>query len=345
MGPLPPPALTLAADDQASASAPTPVEVPEPAQRAAGTGPKHGRAAVAPDQAVRSTDRARLRRAAAAVLASVLLIGTAGGLTFIMSRYDRSPTRPAGGHAAGTQELAAGTAARTQAITWIVQQVSRAAVVSCDSEVCTDLARRGFPGLETLGPDSNDPLGSTLVVATADIRAQFGSRLASVYAPAVIASFGTGSARIDIREVFPDGTSAYRAALAADLRTRRTADAQLLTNRRITVSAIARAQLLSGEIDPRLPLLLAAMAGLQPVRIVAFGDESPGGGPASLLRSVELATHVSTSHLTAPAYLKSMQSLVNVQRAEYRPASSEPVTLPTGEIVLRIEYGAPSPLS
>jgi hypothetical protein len=56
-------------------------------------------------------------------------------------------------------------------------------------------------------PTSTDPLGSDLVIATAAIRAQFGARLASVYAPAIIASFGSGNARIDIRLVFPGGTA------------------------------------------------------------------------------------------------------------------------------------------
>ena len=80
------------------------------------------------------------------------------------------------------------------------------------SQVCTNLVSAGFPSgnLVTLGPTSNDPLGSTLVVATGPIRAQYGSRLVSVYAPAVIASFGSGNARIDIRLVYPGGAAKYR---------------------------------------------------------------------------------------------------------------------------------------
>ena len=75
------------------------------------------------------------------------------------------------------------------------------------------------------------------------------------------------------------------------------------------VSATARAQLLSGDVDPRLPTLIAAMVDTYPVRIVDFGDQSPGGGPASLLRSMDLATHVSAAHLAAAAYLSWMQGV------------------------------------
>ncbi len=346
MGPLPPPAATFTADDEASSSPATPVEAPGP-QRVAGAGPRHGRATTKPDQPARSIGRpkGRRRRVAAALLVSVLLIGGGGGLTLILSHHDPSPTRAQGDRAGGSQKLTAGGAARSQAITWILQQVSRAAVVSCDSLVCGELAERGSPDLDPIGPESNDPLESNVVVATADIRNQFGGRLASVYAPVILATFGSGSARIEIREVTPGGTIAYRAALAADLRGRKIADAQLRANGQITTSATARTQLLSGDVDPQLPQLIAAMAHFQPVSIVAFSDQGPGGGPASLLRSVDLATHVPRSHLAALAYLQWMQAFIHAQRAEYRPALSKQITLPGGQTVLRIQYDAPSPLS
>jgi hypothetical protein len=345
MGPLPPEAVTLAAGDEASSSSAALAEALEPPPRIAGASPKRGRAGVKPEHARGGSGRVRWRWQTTALLASVLLIGGAGGLTLILSRHGPLPRRSASGHAVSSPELTAKAAARTRAITWILQQVSRAAVVSCDSQVCADLAQRGFPNLETLGPGSTDPLGSDLVVATAAIRAQFRGRLASVYAPAIIASFGSGNAKIEIREVFPGGTTAYRAALQADLHARKTNDAQLLTNSHITVSATARAQLLSGDIDPRLPTLIAAMAAAHPVRIVDFGGQSPGGGPVSLLRSMDLATRVSAAHLPVPAYLSWMQSLVSAQHAQYLPASSKLVTLPAGKTMLRIEFDAPSPLS
>jgi len=345
MGPLPPPAATVAADE-ASSSASTPVDASE-RQRVASSGPRHGRRPSKPGQRTRSTGRPkwRSRHIAATLLASVLLIAGAGILALILSRQDPSPRRAATDRADGSQEVTADAAARTLAVTWILEQVSRAAVVSCDAQVCGELAARGFPDLDPLGPESNDPLGSNVVVATADIRNQFGGRLASVYAPVILASFGSGSAAIEIREIIPGGTKAYRAALAADLRARKIADAQLRANSQIMCSATARAQLLSGGIDPQLPELIAAMAHFQPVRIMAFGNRGPGGGPASLLRSVDLATHITRSHLTAQAYVRWMQQFVHAQRAQYRPAVSEQLTLPTGQTVLRIQYDAPSPLS
>jgi hypothetical protein len=340
VGPLPPQAATLAVD-QASSSPAAPVEAPGPPQRSAGPSNERDRTGHRAEQAQRGMGRVRRHRRAAALLASILLLG-AGGLALILSRPGPSPGPSAGGPAGGSQALAAEAAARMQAVTWILHQVSRSAVVECDPQVCNDLAQRGFPNLKTLGPGSTDPLGSTLVVATAAIRAQFGDRLASVYAPAVIASFGSGKAEVEIRYCYPGGTAAYREALQPDLQARKAQDAQLLANSHLKVSGTARAQLLSGDVDPRLPMLIAAMTSQYPVRIVGFGGQSPRGGPASLLRSMDLATHVSGVHLAARAYISWMQGLASAQWA-YLP-SSNLVTLPGGQTVLRIEFEVPSPL-
>ena len=116
----------------------------------------------------------------------------------------------------------------------------------------------------------------------------------------------------------------------------------MLTNRSIKLSTTAKVQLRGGNIDPRLPELIAAMVHYHPVRVVDFGDRSPGGGPASLLRSMDLATADPPAHLTTSAYVSWMRSFINVQRSQYFPGL---VTLPDGQAVLRVGYGAPSPLN
>ena len=97
-----------------------------------------------------------------------------------------------------------------------------------------------------------DPLGSLLVVATPVIRNQFGTRLASVYAPLVIASFGSGAERVDVRYVAPGGTAAFESQLAADRKNRIAAGEQLLTNKHVQASAAAR-QALAGRTGGSAP--------------------------------------------------------------------------------------------
>jgi serine/threonine protein kinase len=346
VGPMPPVAAALAADEEAFSSQRASAMPPRP-RHGSGEGLIAGRPASRPRSARHSSHRSRWRRRAPALLAAALLVAAVGVLAFNLPRPGPAPAHLAGSQTQGSTGITAETKARNQAVAWILQQVSRAAIVSCDPQVCAALVAAGFPpgNVWTLEPTSNDPLGSALVVATGPIRAQYGNRLASVYAPATIASFGSGATRIEIRLVYAGGAATYDADRLTDLQKRKAAGAQLLANGHIKASATARAQLLSGDVDPRLPPLLAIMAEGHTVRIVDFVDQSPGGGPASLRRSVDLATGGSAAHLTRAPYPGWMRALIDVQRAQYLPASVGPVTLPTDQPVLRIEYGAPSPLS
>ncbi len=352
VGPLPPMPSALAVDEETFGSQRAPAMPPRP-RHGSGEGLIAARPASGPRSARHGSRRGRWRRRAPVLAAAGLLVVAVGVLVSNLPRPGSASDLLAGSHTpvnspiAVSQGYAAEALAKREAVSWVVQQVSRAAMVSCDPQVCAALVNAGFPAgnVWSLGPGSNDPLGSALVVATAPIRAQYGSRLGSVYAPAVIASFGSGAARIDILLVYPGGAAAYDAGRQAALQDRKTADAELLANGHIKASAAARAQLLSGDVDPRLPVLLALMAENHVVRIVGFDDQSPGGGPASLRRSVDLATAASTAGLTRAPYPSWMQALINAQRAQYLPASERPATLPHGQLVLRIGYDAPSPLS
>jgi hypothetical protein len=299
-------------------------------------------------------DRASSRRRTTALLTVILLAAGAGGLAFALyprgtlAQRNAGLERPTGGHAQ-TSPVAIESTVRTEAINWILHQVSPDEIVVCDAQVCNDLAKAGFnfSNLIPLGLESNDPLGGALVVATATVRSQFGARL-SVYAPALIASFGSGNARIDIRWDYPDGGAAYKSALPAMASQRITFDAPLLTNSQLTFSAAARKQVLGGQIDPYLPPLLVLMAAQHPLYIADFASESPGGDTSSLMRWVDLATTAQAAqvaHLTRTAYIDWMLAYLGQQRAEYVPDWWHQVTLHPGDTVLRIGFGAPSQLS
>jgi hypothetical protein len=236
--------------------------------------------------------------------------------------------------------LGASVATRGQAATWIARQVAASAIVACDPAMCATLQADGIAAgrLLVLGTAAADPLGSDVVVATPALRSQFGARLGSVYAPAVIASFGSGAGRIDVRAIAPSGAAAYGSALAADHRARVSAGRQLLRNRRIIVPAAARTALIAGEVDPRVLMTLAALAVEQPVRILSLGDRSPGASPAVPLRGVQVAPAASGSQ--AKSSLRSMLSFLDQQRPPFSPLRASLVHASA----LSVEYAAPSPL-
>ncbi|HUB41402.1 MAG TPA: hypothetical protein VMA72_21375 [Streptosporangiaceae bacterium] len=106
--------------------------------------------------------------------------------------------------------------------------------------MCTELQHRGFPAadLSPVGSSSGDPLGSAIVVSTTAIRSQLGTRLATVYAPVVIASFGTGPDLVQVRVTAAGSAAAYLAAIRADARARTLAGNELTGNRNIPLPHI-----------------------------------------------------------------------------------------------------------
>jgi hypothetical protein len=205
--------------------------------------------------------------------------------------------------------------------------------------MCAALEADRMPttSLTVLGAAAVDPLGSDLVVATAAVRAEFGQRLAGVYAPELIASFGSGTERIDVRAIAADGAKAYRSSLSADLGSRVAAARQLLGNPQLTVAAGARSALAAGDVDSRLLTLLAGLAAEQPVTVLAFGDKSPGADSSVPLRSVQVAPRISPAK--AGTRLRAMRSFVQAQQQPYLPLRTS-----TAGSSLTVEYAAPSPL-
>lgn len=243
--------------------------------------------------------------------------------------------------AAAAQDEAA-TPAWNQAAGWVAAQVSRSAVVSCDPVMCQTLEARGVPAgnLKVLRPRSADPLGSAVIVATPAVRRELGGRLGSVYAPTVIAGFGSGTERVDIRMVAPDGPAAWRSALSADLASRKATGALLLENKRIVFSVTARRQLVAGQADARLLVTIALLAAQHPVSVVAFGGSGPDASPSLPFRSVDLA-QAGRAGTMAAAYARSLMKVLRSQHSPYRAAHIETLRLPGGEQVLRIAFAAP----
>ncbi|WP_141711338.1 phospholipid carrier-dependent glycosyltransferase [Jiangella alba] len=102
------------------------------------------------------------------------------------------------------------------------------------------------------------------VVSTAALRdddagrADVGSALAE---STVVAVFGQGDGRVEIRAVHPLGREVAEAVAAGDRHTVRYATGQLLRNDALTFDAAARAVAAAGRVDPRLVIVLGKLSG------------------------------------------------------------------------------------
>ena len=280
----------------------------------------------------------------AGALISVLVILTAGAITFAMSGLSAPGTGR--GDQASPAELRAEAAARTIAAAWVADQVSSTGLVSCDPVMCRALKADHFPAgdLLELTPAAPYPQNSDVVVATATIRDQYGSILGYVYAPTIIASFGTGNAQVDVRVTAQHGAAAYRSALSADLQKRKAAAAGLLLHSQISISGTARTQFAAGQVDTRLSITIAALASQHPVTIVAFGAPAPGASPGTPLRSVDLAETGETTLTARSEDVQKALTFLSALNPPYRPARVELIGPPGGQTLLRIIFAAPSPL-
>jgi hypothetical protein len=270
-----------------------------------------------------------------------LVVVVAAAAAIDLARSSRTASDAGGGALIASQ-----AGVRAEAVSWITSQVGHDIAVACDAAMCSDLAQHGFPtaNLNVLGLTAPDPYGSELVVATADIRSQFGSKLGSFYAPTVVASFGAGQARIDVRVIAADGAAAYDRQLARDLQTRKNSGAELAGNKNITLTRASQAQLLSGDVDIRLVTTLAFVAGQEPVSVVAFASFAPGAAPGVPMRWAYLAESDPAAHQSGAAYVRSLIAFAHNLRPPYVPLTLTTARLPDGQTVLRIAFSAPSPL-
>jgi hypothetical protein len=287
---------------------------------------------------------ARWRVIGAFILAAVLFGG--GAVTVTLFRGTTAGKGAAdGGQAPADAAIAAAAAARIAAAAWVAQQVDPAAIVACDPQMCAVLQSNSIPSsrLLMLGAGNAGPLGSDVIVSTAAVREEFGSRLTSVYAPVALATFGSGSAQVAVRVVAADGSAAYLRSLQADAAARRAAGALLPRNPHLRVSPACRRELAAGQVDARLLSVIGALATPYHVDITGFGAPAAGVSPGVPLRSADISPALAGPGRGA-ATLDSMKRFLLAQRAPFRPADVITVRLAGGQTVLHVEFTAPSPL-
>jgi hypothetical protein len=290
-------------------------------------------------------------RVLVAILAALILFA-AGAFAAILIKGAPWSTSTGSSQGSGTAQggdpgtadgaLASVALARKQAANWVATQVNPDQVVGCDPMMCTALESAHIQAnrLLMLGPSQPDPLGSEILLDTATLRAQFGPRLESVYAPVSLASFGSGAARVEVRFVAPGGHS-YLAQLATDVAARKAAGAEMLRNHAIHASPLASRQLIAGLVDTRLLVTLVTLAHSHPVEIISFGTSQPGASPGVPVRSAEIAGAPGPGS-TPAASVQTLRSFLGAQQPPYRPSVIVVAKTASRQTVLRVEYPAPS---
>jgi hypothetical protein len=286
-----------------------------------------------------------------AVTAVVLVVaGAAGaGVAVALPASPSAPSRAHHQHAPPPVPPAQAdlTANEQAAAAWIVAQVTAGTTVTCDVAMCTALQVAGFPAtrLVMVAPGSTLPAagkaGAGLVVETAAALGDLGPQLPAG-SPQVLASFGANPERVQVRVI--GGTpAAYRAAVRAAVAADAKSGRKLARNHRLHLAGPARAQLLSGLVDPRLVFLLGKLVATYPVYVTGFGNANPGAAWPAELRAVTITGLLRGSGKHRVGDVGAVLRLLRRQPARYRAVILKG-TSPGGEVTLTIGFRAPGPL-
>jgi hypothetical protein len=324
--------------DQAAAARPvTPGSAADAGSRS-GTPAMRNPAAVRPGSPGPGAHQAKARRHlfATGLIATVLILIAAGSLGVAVGKYITTPRVQLPKISPALER------AEALAASWVYQQVSLADVVSCDPQMCAALTADRFPARKILALEPTTqylvPLSSQVIVVTQTVRDLYGSSFTSEYAPAVLATFGSGDASITVRVIAPRGAGVYSSQQRADVSQRKQTGASLADLPRISTSAQAKRQLLAGLVDARLLFAIASLS--EPVNILDFGNIGPAAGPGIALRYMDLAVTDRAAHLASAAYVQALRA--NLRTLQYRPVRTVTTRLRSGQAVLRIEFAAPT---
>jgi hypothetical protein len=313
---------------QAPPAPPIPVTPLAPPAQAAPSTP-----AVQAAPAVTPTARGSRRWVKLGLVAGVLAVLAAGSAGLIVATSGSKTPKA----------VVVGPVQQATVAGWVESQIDPATVVSCDPAMCAALVAHHYPSKNVRDLSSPAALKASGVVVVTPVALQlFGSSLVTAWAPAALATFGSGSSTVSVRIVAPHGATAYEQAARKDQAVRALSEAALTTgSKSITVTGAAAQELNSGQIDGRLFEALAAAAFGQPIDIVDFGNAGSGASANVPLRYADLAASNPTVGLSGSAYVQTLRTSMAGSPGP-RPARTQLLTLPGGQQVLRVEYLGPS---
>ncbi|OMH33084.1 hypothetical protein BGP79_05880 [Tersicoccus sp. Bi-70] len=176
---------------------------------------------------------------------------------------------------------------------WVARNVGKDQRLLVDDAMWVDLVRSGFArenviwyykldtDSQVIAQSPNGWKDSDWIITTDSMRTfpdQFPQVKAAIANSTVVASFGSGQQRVDVRQIHAEGLAAGERADRA-LRTERAAvGAELAANPRLTLTPSARAQLRAGQVDSRVMLALAQQVMQTTLTITDFPAEDGTDG-------------------------------------------------------------------
>lgn len=211
----------------------------------------------------------------------------------------------------------------TAAVSWAGRELPHDARVVTDPAVRGAMAAQGFTAVHDLRTARReaDLRAADYVVDTSTVTAAAGgdSAVARALAWSVpIAAFGSGAARVIVRQMSSVAPNRLAARRRTDRLTRRNSEPELLANPAVHATGSARLALRNGELDMRCATVLAVLADASKIDLLGV-EVDPAEHAAGLpARRIEVRAGSSTRMLKVLAALP----------RSYRPSRQQ--QLPTG---------------
>ena len=224
----------------------------------------------------------------------------------------------------------------SQAQQWIDVNVPRDNRVVVDDSLWVDLYRDGFarnnvvwyykldtdPAVEAQAP--NGWKDYDYVVSTNSVRTfpnAGGEVQTALRNSVVVARFGSGIQRVEVRRIEPGGVAAARQTATAQQQTMAAAGADLATNSSLTLADLAASQLRAGQVDPRVMSTLAYLAGEHKLTVSAFPVVRGEGGTTDVLRQVRIPSLDGRSLTTGSTAAATVVGFLKSQSPPYAPSA------------------------
>jgi 4-amino-4-deoxy-L-arabinose transferase-like glycosyltransferase len=174
--------------------------------------------------------------------------------------------------------------ATTQAEQWVTRNVSMDSRLIVDDSMWVDLVRAGFardnviwyPKLDSDAfVRSQSPNGwkdSDYVVSTQSMRTNPDATSAhsAIANSMIVASFGTGDQKVQVRKIDPAGRGQAQSKAATERSQRARLGDEITANPMLATSVANAGKLHAGDVDPRIPLLATELAPNGPLTIAGL---------------------------------------------------------------------------
>lgn len=217
---------------------------------------------------------------------------------------------------------------------WVSANLPVDARLVADSAVMADLAKAGIPGWDLVDYRALDAQPATdaaagwrvydYIVSTPALRTGLsasGQVRTALASSTVVASYGAGPGRVEVREIDAQGLPAAADRVSKAEAASAAAGRQMLSSERVKLSPVAAQQVVTGMVDGRVLSVLVGLGSQFSLTVAGFSDPDPGGMFENRLRQVAVLVVDGTLVADRSQQVAAVTDWLAAQQGAFRPSA------------------------